>query len=128
MHLEEEESETYSRESHLTEQVSSLIQHSTFLKFKDHGAPTISCIIGTTETRKALLSLGAGVNLLPYLVYQQLGLGELKPTTTVLQLADRSIKKPKGIVEDVIIKVDKFYCLVYFIVLDIECNTPKFIP
>jgi hypothetical protein len=53
-------------------------------------------------------------------VYQQLGLGELKPTTLILQLADQSIKKPRGIVEDVIIKVDKFFFLVDFIVLDTE--------
>jgi hypothetical protein len=60
------------------------------------------------------------VNLLPYSMYQQLGLGELKPTTVILQLADRSIKKPRGIVEDVIIKVDKFFFPTDFIVLDIE--------
>jgi hypothetical protein len=48
------------------------------------------------------------VNLLPYSVYQQLGLEELKPTTVILQLADWSIKKPRGIVEDVIIKVESF--------------------
>jgi hypothetical protein len=58
--------------------------------------------------------------LISYSVYQQLGLGELKPTSIVLQLADRSIKKPRGIVEDVIIKVDKFYYPVDFIVLDTE--------
>jgi hypothetical protein len=104
----------------LTEHVSSLIQHNTPPKFKDPGAPTISCIIGQKEIDKALLDLGAGVNLLPYSVYQQLGLGELKPTTVILQLADRSIKKPRGIIEDVIIKVDKFFFPVDFIVLDTE--------
>jgi hypothetical protein len=78
----------------LTEQVTSLIQHNTLSKFKDPGTPIISCVIGNTEIERALLDLGAGVNLLPYLVYQQLGLGELKLTSTVLQLADRSIKKP----------------------------------
>jgi hypothetical protein len=104
----------------LTEHVSSLIQHNTPLKFKDPGAPTISCIIGQKEIDKALLDLGAGVNLLPYSVYQQLGLGELKPTMVILQLADRSIKKPRGIIEDVIIKVDKFFFPVDFIVLDSE--------
>jgi hypothetical protein len=92
----------------LTEQVSSLIQHSIPPKFKDPGAPTISCIIGDHAVEKALLDLGAGVNLLPYSVYVQLGLGELKPTIVVLQLADRSVKKPRGIVEHVIIRVDKF--------------------
>jgi hypothetical protein len=104
----------------LTEQVSSLIQHNTPPKFKDPGTPTISFIIGNTEIERALLDLGAGVNLLPYSMYQQLGLGELKPTSTVLQLADRSIKKPRGIMEDVIIKVDKFYYPIDFIVIDIE--------
>jgi hypothetical protein len=63
-----------------------------------------------------LLDLGASVNLLPYSVYVQLGLGELKPTSVTLQLADRSMKVPRGIIEDVLIKVDKFYYLVDFIV------------
>jgi hypothetical protein len=60
------------------------------------------------------------VNLLPYSVYQQLGLGELKPTTVILQLADRFIKKSIVIIKDVIIKVDKFFFPVDFIVLDTE--------
>ena len=53
-------------------------------------------------------------------MYQQLGLGELKLTSIVLQLADRSIKKPRGIMDDVIIKVDKLYYPVDFIVLNTE--------
>ena len=69
---------------------------------------------------KALLDLGASVNLLPYSVYKQLGLGELKPTTITLSLADRSVKIPKGIVEDVLVKVNKFYYPVDFVVLDTE--------
>jgi hypothetical protein len=49
------------------------------------------------------MDLGAGVNLLPYTVYEQLGLGELKPTKVVLQLADRSVVIPRGVVEDVLV-------------------------
>ena len=64
-----------------------------------------------------LLDLGASVNLLPFSVYKQLGLGELKPTTITLSLADRSMKIPKGIVEDVLVKVDKFYYPVDFVLL-----------
>ena len=52
---------------------------------------------------KALLDLGASVNLLTYSVYKQLGLGLLKPTTNTLSLADRSEKIPKGIIEDVLV-------------------------
>jgi hypothetical protein len=114
----------------LTEYVSSLIQRNTPPKFKDPESPTISCIIRHSEIDKALLDLGAGVNLLPYSVYQQLGLGELKPTTVILQLADRSIKKPRGVIEDVIIKVYKFFFPMDFIVLDTELvpNPEKLIP
>jgi hypothetical protein len=74
----------------LTEQVSALIQHKIPPKYKDPGCPTISCIIGDHDIEQALLDLGASVNLMPYSVYLQLGLGELKPTMVVLQLADRS--------------------------------------
>ena len=90
------------------------------MKYKDPGSPTISVKIGGTCIDKALLDLGASVNLLPYSVYKQLGLGELKPTNITLSLADRWVKIPKGIVEDVLVKVDKFYYSVDFVVLDTE--------
>ena len=66
----------------------------------------------------ALLDLGASINLLPYSVYEQLGLCELKPTSVTLQLADRSVKILREVVEDVSVQVDKFYFLIDFIVLD----------
>ena len=69
---------------------------------------------------KALLDLGVSVNLLPYFVYKQLGLGELKPTSITLSLADRSVKIPRGMIEDVLVQVDKFYYLVDFVVLNTD--------
>ena len=74
--------------------------------------------IGGTCADKVPLDLGASVNLLPYSMYKQLGLGELNPTTITLSLADRLVKILKGIVEDILVKVDKFYYLVDFVVLD----------
>ncbi|RVW84644.1 Transposon Ty3-I Gag-Pol polyprotein [Vitis vinifera] len=74
----------------LTEQVSAIIQSKSPVKYKDPGCPTISVNIGGTHVEKALLDLGASVNLLPYSVYKQLGLGGLKPTTMTLSLADRN--------------------------------------
>nr|CAN75575.1 hypothetical protein VITISV_022176 [Vitis vinifera] len=74
--------------------------------------------IGEKVMEKALLDLGASVNLLPYFVYKQLGLGELKPTSITLSLADRSVKIPRGIIEDVLVQVDNFYYPVDFVVLD----------
>jgi len=53
-------------------------------------------------------------------VYKQLGLGELQPTNLILLLIDRSVKIPKGIVEDVFLKVDKFYFPTDFVILDIK--------
>ena len=104
----------------MTEQFSSIIQCKTLVKYKDPGSPTISVNIGGTCIDKTLLDLGASVNLLPYSMYKQLGLGELKPTNITLSLADRSVKIPKGIVEDVLVKIDKFYYPVDFVVLDTE--------
>ena len=90
------------------------------MKYKDPGCLTISVNIGGICVEKALLDLGASVNLLPYSMYRQLGLGELNPTSITLSLADRSIKIPKGTMEDVLIQVDKFYYPVDFVVLDTE--------
>ena len=69
---------------------------------------------------KTLLDLGASVNLLPYSIYKQLGLGELKPTSITLSLADRSVKIPRGMIEDVLVQVEKFYYPVDFVVLDTD--------
>uniref|UniRef100_A0A2N9FDI2 Aspartic peptidase DDI1-type domain-containing protein n=1 Tax=Fagus sylvatica TaxID=28930 RepID=A0A2N9FDI2_FAGSY len=104
----------------LTEQVSAIIQHKVPPKYKDPGCPTISCTIGDYNIESALLDLGASVKLLPFFVYLQLGLGGLKPTFVTLQLADRSVRKPRGVVEDVLVKVENFYYPVDFIILDIE--------
>ena len=118
------------KKAFLTEQVSAIIQSKNPVKYKDPGSPTISVNIGGNCIDKSLLDLGASVNLLPYSVYKQLGLGELKPTNITLSLADRSVKIPKGIVEDVLVKVDKFYYPVDFVVLDTEpiANEPNHVP
>ena len=73
------------------------------MKYKESGCPIISCIIEDNKIDHVLLDLGASVNLLPFSVYQQLNLGELKPTSTTLLLTDRAVKVPKGIVEDVLL-------------------------
>jgi hypothetical protein len=106
---------TVKRKHHLkktaffTEQVSAIIQHKVPPKYKDPGCPTISCTIGEYLVECALLDLGASINLLPFTVYQQMGLGDLKPTSMTLQLADRSV-----------IKIENFYYPVDFIILDTE--------
>ena len=118
------------KKAFLTEQVSAIIQSKNPVKYKDPGSPTISVNIGGNCIDKSLLDLGASVNLLPYSVYKQLRLGELKPTNITLSLADRAVKIPKVILEDVLVKIDKFYYPIDFVVLDTEPieNEPNHVP
>ncbi|RVW76806.1 hypothetical protein CK203_043097 [Vitis vinifera] len=109
-----------SKKAFLTEQVSSIIQCKSLVKYKDPGCPSILVMIGETCVEKALLDLGASVNLLPYSVYKQLGLGELNPISITLSLVDRSMKIPRGMIKDVLVQVDKFYYPVDFFVLDTD--------
>ena len=67
-----------------------------------------------------LFDLGASIDLMPLSIFRALGLGELKQTTVSLQLANKSIEYPLCVIEDVLIKVDKFYFPADFIVLDME--------
>ena len=68
----------------LAQNVSSVLLNDLPPKFKDPGAPTISCVIGEKRVEKALLDLGASVDILPYSIYKQLDLGDLKPTRITL--------------------------------------------
>ncbi|GAV68159.1 LOW QUALITY PROTEIN: hypothetical protein CFOL_v3_11662, partial [Cephalotus follicularis] len=108
---------------HLTEKVSAVLSNKLPPKLKDPGAPLISCKIGNLQIERALLDLGASVNILPSSVYDHFGFGELKPAEVTLQLADRSLKIPKGFIEDVLVKVDELYFPVDFLVLDMETPT-----
>ncbi|XP_022897540.1 uncharacterized protein LOC111411218 [Olea europaea var. sylvestris] len=106
----------------LIEQVSAVIEQRIPPKYKDPGCLTVSCVIGNHEFAQALLDLGTSVNLMPHSIYLLLGLGEIKPTSVVLQLADRSTIRPRGVVEDVLVQIDKFYYPVDFLVLDVKVD------
>ena len=108
------------KDAFMTEQSTSLIRNNLPPKYKDPGSPTISIVVGNSKLGHSLVDLGASVNLLPYSVYVVLGLGELELTNITLQLADRSVKIPRGIVKDVLVQVDKFYFPVDFVVLDTQ--------
>ena len=76
--------------------------------------------MGCHTFSKAICDLGVRINLMPFLVAKKLNLGEITPTTLFLQMANRSLTFPKGIIEDVLVKVDKFIFPVDFVVLDME--------
>ncbi|XP_054792441.1 LOW QUALITY PROTEIN: uncharacterized protein LOC129298065, partial [Prosopis cineraria] len=88
----------------------------------DPGSFSIPCHIGNKFLGKALCDLGASINLMPLSIFNKLELGEARPTTVTLQLADRSLAYPRGVIEDVLVKVDKFIFPVDFIVLDCEVD------
>ena len=104
----------------LTATCSNVIKKNLPEKMKDPGSFTIPCIIGEFEFQKALCDSGASINLMPLSVARKLSLGELTPTTVTLQMADRKMVKPEGVIEDVIVKVGKFIFPVDFIILDME--------
>ncbi|RZB76156.1 hypothetical protein D0Y65_034598 [Glycine soja] len=76
--------------------------------------------IGRLSVGKAFLDLGASINLMPLSMIKQIGEVEIKPTMMALQLANRTIKHPYGIVEDVLVKVDKFLFPIDFVVMDMD--------
>ncbi|XP_073138829.1 uncharacterized protein [Henckelia pumila] len=104
----------------VTENFSALVQNKISPKQKDPRSFSIPCIINDVQFHKPLCDLGASINLMPYFIFRKLSLGEPKSTRMSLQLADSSIKYPRGIIEDVLVKVDKFIFPVDFVVLDME--------
>ncbi|XP_049344024.1 uncharacterized protein LOC125808353 [Solanum verrucosum] len=104
----------------LTEECSSRIQNRLPTKLKDPGSCTVQITIGQSVHARGLCDLGASINLMSLSLYQKLGLGSPKRTTVILQLADRSIARPEGVVEDVLVQVDSLIFPVDFVVLDFE--------
>ena len=101
----------------LTRECSVVIQKKLPLKLKDPGSFSIPCVIGKETIEKVMCDLGSSVNLLPLSLLKRIGIGVLKPTKMTLQLADRSIIYPAGILED---RVGKIYIPVDFVVVDIK--------
>ncbi|KAK8926051.1 hypothetical protein KSP39_PZI018317 [Platanthera zijinensis] len=96
------------------------------LKQNDPGRFSIPCLFGNVLVKYALADLGANINLMPFSLFLRLGLGTPAPTNMRIQLADRSVRFPIGVVEDVLVRVDKFTFPVDFVILDIEedANVP----
>ncbi|XP_070018337.1 uncharacterized protein [Nicotiana sylvestris] len=105
----------------MTHQVS-VIVHSMAPKLEDPGDFTISCTIGSADFTKALYDLGASINLMPYSMFKTLGIGKPRPTSMRLQMVDRTMKRPLGIIDDVLVRVNNFILPADFMILDCEVN------
>ncbi|KAL0448652.1 UNVERIFIED_CONTAM: Retrovirus-related Pol polyprotein from transposon.6 [Sesamum latifolium] len=97
--------------------VSTIINRKLPEKCKDPGMFTLPCIIGNKRIERAMLDLGASINVMPYSVYQALNLSTLQDTNVIIQLADRSYVRPMGLVEDVLVKVNDLLFPVDFYIL-----------
>ncbi|XP_026420038.1 uncharacterized protein LOC113316019 [Papaver somniferum] len=89
---------------------------------------TIPVEIGNTNIGKAMLDLGASVNVIPAYIYESLNLGPLKPTNIVLELADRTNVYPRGNIEDVLVQVNQLVFPADFCVLEMDDGSDASIP
>ncbi|XP_074288593.1 uncharacterized protein LOC141613751 [Silene latifolia] len=111
----------------ISEYVFALFQKKLPPKCGDPGMFAIPCIIGDFWFERAMLDLGASINVIPYTIYETLKLGPLKDTSVIVQLADRSSVYSKGIVENVMVGVGKLVFPADFYVLDMK-NEAGIIP
>ncbi|XP_050875595.1 uncharacterized protein LOC127079228 [Lathyrus oleraceus] len=104
----------------LTAKCSAIIQSNMPHKLKDPGSFSIPCVIGKFIIDRTLCDLGASVSLMPLSTCEKLNLGELRPTKMSLQLADRSVKFPVGMLANIPVHIGKFYVPTDFVIMDIK--------
>ncbi|GJV20934.1 hypothetical protein Tco_1369954 [Tanacetum coccineum] len=97
-----------------------LLLNKILFKEKDPGSFTIPCVIGKVGIDKAMADLGASISLMPYSMHARLDLGELKPARMCIELANKCTQYPRGIAENVIVKIDTFIFPMDFVVLDMK--------
>ncbi|XP_070007948.1 uncharacterized protein [Nicotiana sylvestris] len=110
----------------LTQTCSAVMTRPMAQKMSDPGSYTIPCTIRSYAFAKELCYLGANINLMPLAIYTKLGIGRARPTLMLLQLVDRTIKRPTGILDDVLVQVGKFIFPANFVILD--CQVDEEIP
>ncbi|GJW23935.1 reverse transcriptase domain-containing protein [Tanacetum coccineum] len=106
----------------LNENCSAMLLKKLPEKLGDPDKFLIPCDFSGMDVCHALADLGASINLMPLSIWKKLSLPELTPTRMTLELADRSITRPKGLAEDVFVKVGKFHFPTDFVVVDFEAD------
>ncbi|RDY07512.1 hypothetical protein CR513_08361, partial [Mucuna pruriens] len=92
-------------------------------KCRDPRIFSIPCTIGDCSFADAMSDLGASINVMPASTYRSLNFGDLEPTRMTIQLANRSIVQPLGVLEDVLVQVNELIFPADFYVLDMEDET-----
>ncbi|XP_016173229.1 uncharacterized protein LOC107615701 [Arachis ipaensis] len=99
---------------------SALIQQGLPPKLEDPGSFFLPCTIGNLSINKAMCDLGASINLVPSSLMKRLCINEVKPIQMSLELVDKSVVFSKGVVENLLVKVDKFIFPADFVILDLD--------
>ncbi|PIN21706.1 DNA-directed DNA polymerase [Handroanthus impetiginosus] len=108
------------------ENVSAVLQRKLPPKCKDPSIFSIPCKIGNVRIEKAMCDLGASINVMPFSIYSSLNVGPLKEMGVIIQLADRSVVYPEGVLEDVLVQVNELIFPADFYVLNMsEDNSPN---
>ncbi|RDX67622.1 hypothetical protein CR513_53476, partial [Mucuna pruriens] len=94
-------------------------------KCRDPGIFSVPCTIGDCTFANAMLDLGASINVMPASIYRYLNFGDLEPTGMTIQLANKSIVQPLGVLEDVLVQVNELIFPTDFYVLDMEDETSR---
>ncbi|RDX98293.1 hypothetical protein CR513_18802, partial [Mucuna pruriens] len=94
-------------------------------KCRDPRILSIPCTIGDYTFVDAMLDFGASINVMPASIYKSLNFGNLEPTGMTIQLTNRSIVQPLGVLEDVFVQVNELIFPADFCVLDIEEETSR---
>ncbi|XP_057719525.1 uncharacterized protein LOC130933949 [Arachis stenosperma] len=93
----------------LAKECGTLVQKKLPQKLPDPGSFLIPCTIGTITFEKALCDLGSSINLMPLFVIKRLGILEVQRAKISLEMADKSLKRVYGMVENVLVKVEDLY-------------------
>ncbi|XP_016173036.1 uncharacterized protein LOC107615491 [Arachis ipaensis] len=104
----------------MTKECSALIQKDLPTKKKDPGSFHIPCAIGDTMIDRGFCDFGASINLMPLSLMRKLQINELKSTNITLQLADKTQKQALGMVENVLVKVGRYFLPTDFVILEME--------
>ncbi|GKB49157.1 zinc knuckle CX2CX4HX4C containing protein [Tanacetum coccineum] len=105
-------------EIRMSPRCSSLLQNQLPPKEQDPGSFILPCSIRRLDFNNAFVDLGASINVIPFSMYKHLGMGKLELINMVIKMADNTKCTPKGIVENLLVKIKKFIFLVDFVILD----------
>ncbi|GJT15690.1 zinc knuckle CX2CX4HX4C containing protein [Tanacetum coccineum] len=97
---------------------SALLQNQLPPKENDPGSFILPCSIERLDFNNALADLGASISIMPFSMFKRLGIGKLEPINMVIEMADDTKCIPKGIVKNLLIKIDKFILPIDFVILD----------